>query len=81
MSETNESQEPQAGNGVCIRCFLSAMDLERHDWEEHSIATEEGKARFSQAFRVASEDASRRAIETWGEAGSGQSACLVGIKG
>ena len=33
----SEKEIPQAGSGVCIRCFMSVADLEKHDWEEHRI--------------------------------------------
>lgn len=49
--EMSELEIPQSGSGVCVRCFMLSGELEKHDWEEHGIASEEGRMRFEGLFR------------------------------
>ena len=43
--------EIQQGSGVCVRCFISVADLERHDWSEHGlVASPERRRAFAEEY-------------------------------
>ena len=68
--------------GTCQECWMVSGNMEIHLLDEHGIKpsaerlAEIEKAKRENALRLA-----ERMIETYGEFGSGESACLVGIKG
>jgi hypothetical protein len=77
----SEKQEPQA-TGVCQECWIVSGNLELHLLDEHGIKP--SAERLAEIEKAKREDALRQAermVANYGERGSGESACLVGIKG